>query len=82
MTRLFNVQLAFFIPLWRRIALVAVCLGWSLLELSMGNSGWAVLFAGIGIYCAHQFFLAFDPEIAGKDNKTDVPNDTDEGGSS
>lgn len=57
----FDVQLAFFKPLWRRVALVALCGGWALLEWSWGNPGWAALFAVIGAYCAHQFFIAFDP---------------------
>ena len=63
MTRLFDVQLAFFIPLWRRVALVGLCGLWAGVEVWLGNAGWAVLFAGIGLYCAHQFFIAFNPRM-------------------
>ena len=63
---MFDVQHPFFIPLWRRIAVVAACLGWALLELSWGNPGWSILFGAIGSYCAHQFFVAFDAEAIRK----------------
>ena len=59
--RLLDVQHPFFIPLWRRVATVSACLGWAVVELVLGNTGWAMLFGGIGLYCAHQFFIAFDP---------------------
>lgn len=73
---MFDVMHPFFLPLWRRIATVAACLGWSLLEFAWGNPGWAALFGGIGLYCAHQFFVAFDAEAIKK------KHNTDEGGSS
>ena len=76
MKRLFDVQLPFFIPLWRRIVLVVLCLGWALVEWRGDNQLWAVLFGTLGVYCAHQFFFAFDPKGAPTDP------DTDEGGSS
>ncbi|MFW2544881.1 hypothetical protein ACN2XU_19785 [Primorskyibacter sp. 2E107] len=59
--KLIDVQLPFFRPLWRRVVTVAVCILWALFELSMGNSGWALAFGAIGLYCAYQFFIAFDP---------------------
>ena len=60
--KLIDVQIPFFIPVWRRVAVVGLCFGWALLELTADNIECAVLAAGIGIYCAHQFFLAFDPK--------------------
>ena len=60
--KIINVQIPFFIPVWRRIAVVAVCCGWALLEVLAGNIEWALLYAGIAVYCIHQFFLAFDPK--------------------
>lgn len=63
--KLLDVQLPFFLPLWRRVLVVAMCLGWALLELATGSPGWAVLFGGLGLYCAHQFFIAFDPKDPG-----------------
>jgi hypothetical protein len=59
--RLFDVQHPFFRPLWRRVAVVAICLGWAVFELLGGAVFWAILFGAAGLYCAHQFFLAFDP---------------------
>lgn len=56
-----DVQHPWFIPLWRRIATVGASLGWAALEISWGHPGWAALFGFIGLYCAHQFFIAFDP---------------------
>lgn len=56
-----DVQLAFFRPLWRRIAVVAVSLGWAAVEFASGAAFWGVLFGAVGLYCAHQFFVAFDP---------------------
>ncbi len=51
----------FFLPAWRRWATVAACLGWAMLELYLGNDIWAAIFAGLGAYCAVEFFLLFDP---------------------
>ena len=61
MRKKFDVQLPIFIPLWRRIVLVVFTFSWAVLEFSWGNPGWSVLFAVIGTYLAHQFFVAFDP---------------------
>jgi len=60
-SRLFDVQLPLFRPLWRRIALVALCFGWAALEYRLGNQGWSLFFLLIGSYLTHQFFIAFDP---------------------
>lgn len=59
--KLIDVQHPFFRPLWRRVAVVAVCLGWAAVELAGGAVFWAILFGAVGVYCAHQFFVAFDP---------------------
>lgn len=58
--KMFDVQSVFFIPVWRRVALVAACWIWAAFEWWNGGPGWAILFAAIGAYCAHQFFIAFD----------------------
>lgn len=60
--RFLDVQLPFFIPLWRRVAVVALALGWATVELTAGSPFWAALFGAAGLYCAHQFFIAFDPK--------------------
>lgn len=66
MSKLFNVQSAFFVPVWRRILVVAVSALWAVFELSNGELLWAALFGAVAAYCAHQFFVAFDPEGKGK----------------
>lgn len=58
--KLFDVQHPFFAPLWRRIAVVVLCLGWAVVELIMGSSGWAILFGAVGLYCAWQFFVVYE----------------------
>lgn len=69
MGKLFDVQSSFFMPLWRRLLVVGLTLGWALVELSRGAPGWALLFGAAGLWCAYQFFVVFDPprEDAGED---------------
>jgi hypothetical protein len=53
-------------PLWVRILLVAVCLGWAAFEfgllgflgLGAGSPAWGFLFLAIGLYAAWAFFQA------------------------
>lgn len=53
---------AFFRPLWRRIAIVAVCAGWTVLEWVSGQQGWAAIAAAVTAYGAWSFFIAWkDP---------------------
>ena len=49
----------FFSPLWRRIVLIAVLAGWTVVEATAGNAVWALLMAGIGVYSAYVFFFDF-----------------------
>ncbi len=58
--KFFDVRHPFFRPLWRRIAVTAVCLGWALFELSGANVFWAILFGGIGGLCVWEFFIVYD----------------------
>lgn len=57
----FDVQSVFFIPLWRRVVLVGASALWAVVEYVNGGPMWALLFGAISLYCAHQFFIAFDP---------------------
>lgn len=45
----------FFAPVWIRVVIVLVSIGWGLFELSTGAVLWAVVFIGIGATCAWQF---------------------------
>jgi hypothetical protein len=58
----FGLRHPFFIPLWRRIATVAACLGWAGFEFWGGSPAWGLLFGGIGLLAAWGFFVGFDPE--------------------
>jgi hypothetical protein len=40
---------AIFGPIWLRSALTAAALGWGLLELAVGDIGWAAIFLGAGL---------------------------------
>lgn len=71
LAKLIDVQIPFFIPLWRRVAVVILCLGWAVVELVAGSPFWAVLFGALGVYCGWQFFFAFDPKP--DDRKTRKP---------
>ncbi len=46
-------------PLWRRVVLVAVCVGWAVLEYVNGAQGWAALAAGMAVLGAWQFLIAY-----------------------
>ena len=48
----------FFEPLWIRIAVVVVCVAWGLFEFSTGAVFWGVLFTGVGLFAAWNFFVA------------------------
>lgn len=72
MNKLFDIQVPFFIPLHRRVLTVVPCLGWACVELANGAVFWAAVFGAAGLYCAHQFFVAFNPKL---------PDATDDDGS-
>lgn len=55
--KLLEVQIDFFVPLWRRVALVAFCFVWSLVEFSNGMVFWGSIFIALGTYSLWQFFF-------------------------
>ena len=57
-----------FRPVWRRVLVVALCLGWAAFELLGGRWGFqggsplfGVLFAALGLYAAYVLFLDYHP---------------------
>ena len=46
----------FYAPVWIRLSVVAVCVGWGLFELSNAAYGWAMIFIGLGIFAGWQFY--------------------------
>lgn len=52
----------FFRPAYRRHGVVALTFGWAALEAFVfAQPVWAVCFAAIGLYCAYEFYVVFDP---------------------
>lgn len=49
----------FFRPVWVRVAVVALSIGWGVVELVFGSPGWAILFAAAGLY-ALWVFVTYD----------------------
>lgn len=61
MARLKDSEHPFFRPLWRRIALVAVCAGWAVLEYVGGSPTWGMIALAFTAYGAWQFLYLYKP---------------------
>lgn len=68
---MFDLRHPFFRPLWSRALVTGLALGWALVELSAGNTGWALLFGAAGGWCFYQFFVVFDPADYTKKDEDD-----------
>lgn len=55
---LFDFKHPFFKPLWVRTLTFAICMGWGLLEFSVGSLFWGGLFWGLGLLAGYNFFIA------------------------
>lgn len=67
--KMFELRVPFFVPLWRRIAVVVICFGWAGFELSTSAVFFAIIFAAIGATAFWQFFMSGwpnDSEIEGE----------------
>ena len=64
MKKAFDLSHPFFLPVWRRVVTVALSAGWAAFEFSMGNTGWAAIFAALAAYAFYGLFIAFDAEVA------------------
>lgn len=53
------VEHPWFDPLWRRIVLVAVCAGWTGVEIYFGNMTWVFIMGAIALYAAWAFLVAY-----------------------
>ncbi len=51
----------FYRPLWVRVLIVAICLGWTIVEASTSEPFWAVLIGAVGIYAAWMLLVNFNP---------------------
>jgi hypothetical protein len=74
---------SFYRPLWVRIAIVAVCLGWAIVEVSTGEPFWAIIVGALGIYSAYKLLLTFSPQPLEEPDATvsatDEPGSPDKG---
>lgn len=51
----------FFKPLWIRIAVVGLALGWAAFEFASGAPFWGILFGAAGAWAFYGLFIAFNP---------------------
>jgi hypothetical protein len=68
--KVLDVDHPFFLPRWRRIAIVALCTAWAVFEWTLQSHFWAVLTTALAVYTAWALLLTFDPERAsGRDRE-------------
>jgi hypothetical protein len=59
-----------FRPLWVRVLIVALCVGWAAMEFGLlgflglpgGSPFWGMIFLALGAYAGYGFFLDFPPD--------------------
>ncbi len=59
---MFDLRHRFFLPLWRRILIVVLMLGWVFMEITHESYTWAALVSALALYMAYQFFVVWNPE--------------------
>jgi hypothetical protein len=59
---LFDLQVPFFLPVWRRVIVVVISFGWAFFEFVTGAALWGVIFGALGGFAVWQFFLTKWPE--------------------
>ena len=58
-----DLNVPFFVPLWRRVLTVAVLAAWTAVEVASNAPGWAMIFGAAAAWCVYAFFIAWeDPE--------------------
>lgn len=67
---MFDFSHPFYRPLWRRILIVAVCLGWALVEMTSGSPGFALLFGAAGGYAGWRLLIAWPPKMQDDEDMT------------
>lgn len=54
----FDLQVPFFIPLWRRVAVVTIALAWAIFEFANGAPFWGFIFGAMGVFAAWELLLS------------------------
>lgn len=49
-------------PLWLRILLVGICLGWAAVEFWTASPGFGLFALALGLYVGWRFFVTYDPD--------------------
>lgn len=66
--------LEWFRPLWRRVLVVAFCLGWTLFEWFYSRDAfWGMLTLGLLAYAVWTFFITFDRRVGPPPDKPASP---------
>ena len=60
-------QHPFFRPLWRRIAVILVCVGWAILEFATNAPFWGMIALGFTAYAIWAFLLTYNPPADNKE---------------
>ncbi|MEZ5913836.1 MAG: DUF3329 domain-containing protein [Paracoccaceae bacterium] len=55
--KFFDFHDPFFNPLWIRITLFAICIGWAVFEFATGSPFWGILFGATGLAAGWKFFI-------------------------
>ena len=58
MMAFFDADHPFYDPIWRRVAVVGVCVGWGVFEFATNAPIWGLLFVGGGAIAFYQLFIA------------------------
>lgn len=66
-------ELNWFRPLWRRVAVVVICLVWLGFEVWHGEQLWMLIAGGLTAYAVWNFFITFDRQV--KDQAAVKPED-------
>ena len=66
---------AWFQPLWRRVAVTALCAVWAGFEWWNGDQFWGLLTLGLFAYCIWAFFISFKAEKPAPKDGTPPPED-------
>ena len=69
---MFDLQVPFFKPLWIRVLVTVICLGWAGFEFLSGSTFWGMIFGGLGAYAAYQFFVVWNPIEDVEDEEEDT----------
>lgn len=60
-------------PLWLRVGITLLCLGWGAFELITGSPGFAIIFIALGLFAGWRLLLTYNPDAT---TDSENPNKT------